>query len=62
MAENNLNNDRSKHIDIKYRFITDWIERGLVTLRYVATEENRADIMTKALSPVDFKSKLNLCL
>jgi hypothetical protein len=62
MAENNLNNDRSKHIDIKFRFITDWIERGLVTLRYVPSEENRADIMTKALPPVDFKSKLKLSL
>ena len=60
MAEHNLSNTRSKHIDIKYRFITDWVQKGLLSLRYVSTSDNRADIMTKALRPADHQAKLSL--
>jgi hypothetical protein len=41
--------DRSKHIEIRYHFIRDWVQRGAVQLQYIPTDEQVADIFTKAL-------------
>ena len=38
---------RTKHIDVRYHFIHDLVESGILTLEYVPTEDNHADIMTK---------------
>jgi len=43
-------NERTKHIDIKYRFICDRNENGDIATSYIPTEEQPADILTKALS------------
>ena len=51
MAQNAVNNKRTKHIDIRYHFIREHIKNGAVELFYVETNLNIADIMTKALSP-----------
>ena len=40
---------RTKHIDIKYFFIQDWIERGDIGLEYCHTENMVANFMTKPL-------------
>ncbi|GKE11022.1 hypothetical protein Tco_1414573 [Tanacetum coccineum] len=37
------------HIDIKYHFIKDQVENGVVELYFVRTEYQLADIFTKAL-------------
>jgi hypothetical protein len=44
----------SKHIDIVYHFARERAERGEVVFSYVATEENVADIFTKALPDAKF--------
>ena len=31
--------NRSKHIEIKYHYIRDMVQRGVVKLQYVATDE-----------------------
>ena len=31
--------DKSKHIEIKYHYIRDMVQKGAVKLQYVATEE-----------------------
>ena len=36
--------DKLKHIEIKYHYIRDMVQRGAVKLLYVATEEQIADI------------------
>jgi hypothetical protein len=41
--------DRSKHIEIRYHFIRDWVQRGAVQLQYVSTDDQVVDILTKAL-------------
>ena len=41
--------DRSKHIKIRYHFIRDWVQRGVVQLEYISTEDQVADILTKSL-------------
>ncbi len=49
MAENDLNNKRTKHIDIRFHFIRHWIKEKLVELFYLRTDENDSDLFTKAL-------------
>jgi hypothetical protein len=41
--------NRSKHVDLKYHFVQDLVIGGKVTLEYIPTEENTADIFTKSL-------------
>jgi hypothetical protein len=41
---------RTKHIDIQYHFIREYIEKGQLTLEYCATEEMLADALTKGLT------------
>nr|GEW93278.1 hypothetical protein [Tanacetum cinerariifolium] len=40
---------RSKHIDIRYHFIKEHVENGVIKLYFVNTEYQLADIFTKAL-------------
>ncbi|GJZ32419.1 hypothetical protein Tco_0577855 [Tanacetum coccineum] len=46
---NNVQHSRSKHIDIRYLFIKEQVENGVVELYFVRTEYHLADIFTKAL-------------
>ena len=43
--------DRSKHIDIKHRMITESIISGSVALSHVPSRDNLADIFTKPATP-----------
>ena len=47
--------DRSKHIEIKYQYIRDMVQRGAVKLQYVATDDQIADVLTKPLARVNFE-------
>ena len=40
---------RARHIDIKHHFILDVTNRGDVEMKYIPTEDNPADMMTKML-------------
>ncbi|GJR18179.1 retrovirus-related pol polyprotein from transposon TNT 1-94 [Tanacetum coccineum] len=46
---NNVQHSRSKHIDIRFHFIKEQVENGVVELYFVDTEYQLADIFTKAL-------------
>ena len=47
---NDNNKSRCKHIDVRYRFINDEIQKGNVKVEYVRSEYQTADIFTKALN------------
>nr|GFA32361.1 hypothetical protein [Tanacetum cinerariifolium] len=47
---NNVQHSRSKHIDIRYHFIKEHVENGVIELYFVNTEYQLADIFSKALS------------
>ncbi|GKD39500.1 hypothetical protein Tco_1259707, partial [Tanacetum coccineum] len=47
---NNVQHSRSKHIDIRFHFIKDQVENGVVELYFVNTEYQLAGIFTEALS------------
>jgi hypothetical protein len=50
IAQNVVNNSRTKHIDVKYHMIRDWIAKKVIDLSWVASNDNIADIFTKALA------------
>jgi hypothetical protein len=50
IAENPINKQRSKHIDIKYHFTREKISNGTVKLQYIHTGQNAADCLTKAVT------------
>ena len=47
--------DKSKHIEIVYQYIRDMVQRGVVKLQYVATEEQIANVLTKPSARVKFE-------
>jgi hypothetical protein len=51
---------RTKHIEIKYHYIRDIIEKGKVLLDKVHTEDNSADMLTKSLPTPKFEHCSNL--
>ena len=50
LANNPVNHQRSKHIDVRYHFIRDIVSKGEMKLYYVHTSENVADMFTKPVS------------
>jgi hypothetical protein len=55
LAQNPVNQDRTKHIDISYHFVRDVIKAGLVDIYYIPSRENVADLLTKATKPSIFR-------
>ena len=55
LSANLVFHDRSKHIDIRYHHIRDCVQRRIMFLSYVPTEDQDADILTKALTRRKFK-------
>ena len=63
LTENPLFHDWSKRIEIKYRFIRDYAQRGVVKLEYITIDDQIADILTKSLprrKHVDFGDKMGV--
>eukprot|EP00253_Pinus_taeda_P033461 PITA_33461 len=55
LSENPVFHDRSKHIDIWYHHFRDCVVKRIMLLLYVSTEEQDANILTKALSKCKFE-------
>ena len=53
---------RSKHIDVKLRHIAESVKEGIVSVRYIPTAWNYADIMTKPLGRIQFARIRDLCM
>jgi hypothetical protein len=45
---------RTRHVEIKMAWIRDLVERGIVKFRYVASEDNDADVLTKPMPRAGF--------
>ena len=55
IAENPLSSGRSKHIDVRWHFIGELVEKKDLKAVHVASEWQHADILTKALHVKLFK-------
>ena len=55
MTKNPVFHDKTKHIKVRYHCIQDMVQKGIVKLKYVPTEEQVADVLTKPLSHVNFE-------
>ncbi|CAN0232626.1 unnamed protein product, partial [Scytosiphon promiscuus] len=44
----------TKHIDVRFHFIRDLHRRGVISVHYVPTGEQRADMLTKPLAREKF--------
>jgi len=47
LAESEEYHRRTKHIDVRFRFLRDVVENGSLHLEYVTTEDNVADALTR---------------
>ena len=54
IAKNHVQHSRTKHIDIRYHFLRDHVEKGDIVLHFVESEAQLADILTKPLDPTRF--------
>jgi len=55
VSQNGVKSERSKHVDVKYHFITQTVVDGAVKLKWIPTAEQQADIFTKALAAPVFE-------
>lgn len=62
MAKNDVSNKRTKHIDLRYHMVRDYIRAGFFILEHVRTDSNRADILTKALERLKHELHTNALL
>ena len=49
LSKNPVLHGRSKHIDVRYHFLRDLTNEGIIDLVYCRSEDQVADIMTKPL-------------
>ncbi|XP_074323103.1 secreted RxLR effector protein 161-like [Apium graveolens] len=60
LAKNPVFQGRSKHIDTRYHFIRECVERGEIILKHVKSEVQKADVLTKALTVAKFEKMRSL--
>lgn len=60
IVQNPTNHQRTKHIDVRYHYIREMQQNGIIDVQYLATEKQLADILTKPLPGPRFKYCLKL--
>ena len=55
LAHNPVFHSRTKHVDVRHHFIREKVESGQVTLDYISTRDQLADILTKPLGKITFE-------
>ena len=64
VAKNLALHSKMKHIEVRYHFLRDNVEKGNISLSYVPTQDQLADIFTKPLDQVTFtrlRGELRVC-
>jgi hypothetical protein len=64
LAKNPIMHGRSKHIDVRFHFLRELCKEGVIELKHCNTQDQIADIMTKALKMDAFeklRSLLGVC-
>ncbi|KAH9761191.1 hypothetical protein KPL70_000407 [Citrus sinensis] len=60
LGKNQTYHARTKHIDVKYHYVREIIESGVVLLRKIDTKDNPSDMLTNVVSGVKFQHCLKL--
>ncbi|KAM2532001.1 hypothetical protein PS1_000671 [Malus domestica] len=64
IAENPVQHDITKHVEVDHHFIKEKLEKKIVSIPFVNSEEQLADILTHAVSSRSFGDslvKLGMC-
>lgn len=56
ISKNPIQHSRIKHIDICHHFIRDLVEEKVISLEFVPTKSQLADLFTKPLDSLRFES------
>ena len=56
ISKNPVQFSRTKHIQIRHHFLRDNVEKGFISMEFVSTNEQIADIFTKALNREPYES------
>ena len=56
VARNPVFHARMKHIEVHYHYVRERLSAGEISLVYVPTQDNLADLFTKALSREKFEA------
>lgn len=54
MAVNSSDTARTKHIDVHFHVLRELVTKRVISLKYISTEDNLADIFTKPLGDMKF--------
>lgn len=54
LSENPITSKRSKHIDVRFRYLKKTVQSGRIKLQYVPTESQLADSFTEGLVKAKF--------
>ena len=60
MSRNPKFHNRTKHIDVCYHYIREKVNQNLINVKYCASNDMLADVMTKGLSKVQFEKFRNM--
>lgn len=60
LAKNPVAHGRSKHIDIRFHFLRDLVEKNKIELKFCKTEDQVANILTKPLKVDAFEKLRNM--
>ena len=49
LSENLVFHDRSKHIEMRYHYLRDMVQKGAIHLQYILTDEKITNVFTKPM-------------
>ena len=55
MARNNIGGAGTRHVNVRYHFVRELHEQGMIELIFVRSEDNEADTMTKNATQAEFE-------
>jgi transcriptional accessory protein Tex/SPT6 len=54
LSKNPVHHDRTKHIDTRFHYIRECVDRRKIILKQITTQDQLTDILTKPLDRVKF--------